>query len=88
MKSITDFTDLELDDQIYNARKDMEEAETQGDYNAGYAEFTVAKIEKQRRACNCDTCDLKGTCQYLHKFQRLPRVSGGLGLCKRLEEVD
>lgn len=88
MESIKDFTDRELDDQIYNARKDMEEAKTNGDRNHALAELEVATKEKERRACNCDTCDLKGTCQYLHKFQRLPRVSGGLGLCKRLEEVD
>ena len=87
MKSIKDFTDIELENQIYNAKMDLEEAQTNGDRNHALAELEVATKEKERRACNCDTCDLKDTCQYVYKFQRLPRVSGGLGLCKRLEEV-
>lgn len=84
MKSIKDFTDLELDDQLYNAKMDLEEAETNGDRNHALAELEVAKKEKERRRCNCYTCNQKDNCQYVHKFQRLPRISGGLGLCKKL----
>lgn len=84
MKSIEDFTDYELDDQIYNAKMDLEEAQTNGDRNHALAELEVATKEKERRKCNCYNCKLKDTCQYLHKFQRLPRVRGGLGLCKNL----
>lgn len=88
MKSIKDFTDLELDEQIKNAILDIEEVRTDGDFYAAIAELEVARREKRRRACDCSICEHKDTCQYLHKFQRLPRVSGGLGLCKRLEEVN
>ena len=86
MRSIRDFTDVELQEQIENATLDLEEAENKGDYNAAYAELTVAKREKRRRedACNCYECELIETCEYINKLQRLPRNQGGLGLCKKL----
>lgn len=49
MKSIKDFTDLELDEQIKNAILDIEEVKTDGDFYAAIAELEVARREKQRR---------------------------------------
>lgn len=40
--------------------------------------------ENKDKKCECWKCELKDTCQYVDKFQRLPRISGGLGLCKKL----
>ena len=35
--------------------------------------------------CECSKCELKDTCQYKDKYQRLPRTApGALSLCKKL----
>ena len=50
MKSIRDFTDVELNKQIEDARADLDQSEYgTGDYNAAEAELAVAEREKQRR---------------------------------------
>ncbi|MDE6501325.1 MAG: hypothetical protein K2L10_04515 [Ruminococcus sp.] len=36
--------------------------------------------------CDCANCPQTNTCKYRHKFQRLPRKCGGLGLCPNLPE--
>ena len=50
MRSIKDFTDVELDKQIEDARIDLDQSEYgTGDYNHAEAELAVAEKEKQRR---------------------------------------
>lgn len=50
MISIRDLTDEELDEQIDNARLEMDSSEYgSGDYNSAYSELIVAQKEKGRR---------------------------------------
>ncbi len=43
------------------------------------------KYENKDKKCECWKCELKSTCQYKDKYQRLPRShSGALALCKKL----
>lgn len=34
----------------------------------------------------CWKCDMNDKCKVKDKFQRLPRSSGGLGMCRKLKE--
>ena len=50
MKSVRDFSDMELNEQIKNARDDLEGAEYgTGVYNLALSELHVSILEKQRR---------------------------------------
>ena len=50
MKSIRDFSDMELNEQIKNSRDDLEGAEYgTGVYNSALSELHVSIVEKQRR---------------------------------------
>lgn len=50
MRSIKDFTDIELNKQIEDAKADLGQAEYgTGDYNHAKAELAVASKEKKRR---------------------------------------
>lgn len=50
MKSIKDFTDEELRDQITNAQEDLDNVEYgTGSYNTSLAELQVAKCEAKLR---------------------------------------
>lgn len=42
------------------------------------------------RKCECWKCELKNTCPYADKYQRLPRDTspGALDLCKKLNKED
>ncbi len=43
--------------------------------------------KNEDKKCECWKCELKDTCQYRDKYQRLPRTNpGALGLCKKLQE--
>lgn len=45
----------------------------------------IYKNEDKR--CECWKCELKDTCNYKDKYQRLPRTSpGALGLCPKLKK--
>lgn len=37
--------------------------------------------------CDCSKCEISHVCNYRHKFQRLPRTQGGLGMCLKLDNV-
>lgn len=103
MINIDDLTDSDLDQQIEDARFDVDNAEYgTGDYNTAAAEIVVALKEKRRRErdkmksiyaningkCECWKCELKKTCQYVDKYQSLPETEpGALGLCKKIKEV-
>lgn len=47
-----------------------------------------AKMEEYKNEdgkCECYKCELKESCQYKDRYQRLPRKNrGALGLCKKL----
>lgn len=41
--------------------------------------------KNEDKKCECNKCELKSTCPYSGKYQRLPRTEpGALGLCKKL----
>ena len=44
------------------------------------------KYSKPEVICDCINCPDKDGCKYRHKFQRLPREHGGLGLCPNLSQ--
>lgn len=60
MRSIKDFTDIELDKQIEDVRIDLDQSEYgTGDYNHAEAELAVAEREKQRRGGEQRMAELK-----------------------------
>ncbi len=44
----------------------------------------MSTYKNEDRKCECWKCELKDSCKYKDKFQRLHRNDGGLGLCKKL----
>lgn len=45
--------------------------------------------DNKDKMCECWKCELKSTCPYVDKYQRLPRNGRGtLGLCKKLNVED
>ncbi len=46
--------------------------------------------KNENRECECWLCELAATCQYVDKYQRLPRdkAPGALGLCKKLKNTN
>ena len=45
------------------------------------------QYENKDQKCECWKCELKDTCPYKDKYQRLPRTApGALGLCKKLKD--
>lgn len=45
------------------------------------------EYSKPEIICDCINCSCKNDCKYRHKFQRLPRECGGLGLCPNITET-
>lgn len=45
----------------------------------------MEEYKNEDSKCECYKCELKETCQYKDRYQRLPRSNrGALGLCKKL----
>lgn len=53
--------------------------------NGLYERGMWCKYTNESRRCRCDQCEQHASCYISDKFQRLPRESGGLGLCLKLE---
>lgn len=41
--------------------------------------------KNEDKKCECWKCEIESICQYKDKYQRLPRIQGGLGLCKKIK---
>ena len=47
----------------------------------------MEEYKNEDRECECWKCELKNSCQYANRYQRLGRENpGALGLCKKLKE--
>ncbi len=45
------------------------------------------KYDNKDQKCECWKCEIKDTCPYKDKYQRMPRTTpGALGLCKKLKK--
>lgn len=50
------------------------------------AVIVMEEYKNEDKKCECGKCELKDSCQYKNKYQRLHREDGGLSLCKKLKK--